>query len=333
MRDANDQPQTTARPTSLTRFAWLSVAAAVVTITLKLGAFRLTGSVGLLSDALESVVNLVAAVAAVVALNVSEKDPDPEHAFGHAKAEYFSSGFEGALVLLAAVGIVATAIPRLFDPQPVEQAGPGIAVAVAASLLNLGVARRLFRAGREHNSVALVADAHHLMTDVWTSVGVVAGVALVALTGWQWLDPVLALLVAANIVWIGVQLVRRSMLGLLDTALPAAELEVVTAILDRYRRGEGIDTHALRTRSAGARRFVEVHVLVPGDWTVQRGHRLLEAIERDIRAELPMTTVLTHLESLDDPASWDDTGLDRLSPEPGNPANVGRVTNGGAHGT
>lgn len=294
----------------LARFAWLSIAAAVVTIGLKAAAFLLTGSVGLLSDALESVVNLVAAIVALVALTVAHREPDEEHAYGHEKAEYFAGGIEGGLILLAAASIAYTAVGHLLRPAPVERAWVGLGISVVASLVNLGVARRLDRAGREYRSIALQADAKHLLTDVWTSVGVVVAVAAAALTGWEWLDAGIALAVAANIVWSGVQLVRRSMLGLLDTALPAAERARVGAILGRYER-EGIQFHALRTRESGARRFMSVHVLVPGRWTVQRGHALLEAIERDIREAVPGLTVFTHLESLDDPASWDDTALDR----------------------
>ncbi len=296
---------------SLTRYAWLSVLAAVLTIGLKAGAYLLTGSVGLLSDALESLVNLVAAIGALVALTVAEKAPDDEHAFGHDKAEYFASGLEGALVLVAATGIAAAAVPRLLLPVPIEHVGWGLAVSTAASLINLVVARRLLRAGTEHRSITLVADARHLMTDVWTSAAVLAGVGLVVLTGWIRLDPLIALLVAANIVWTGVGLIRRSLLGLLDTALPADDRAAIVAILERYQREAGIQAHALRTREAGPRRFVSVHILVPGAWTVQRGHQLLEAIEQDILVALPTTTVFTHLESLDDPASFDDTALDR----------------------
>lgn len=296
---------------TLIRFAWLSIVTALLTIGLKAAAYLLTGSVGLLSDALESTVNLVAAVAMLVALVVAARPPDEEHAYGHDKAEYFSSGFEGALILVAAAGIVWAALPRLLHPEPLEQAGLGLAVSLAASALNFGVARVLRRAALRHRSITLEADAEHLMTDVWTSAGVLAGVGLVALTGWLWLDPLIALLVAANIVWSGVGLMRRSMLGLLDTALPSEELEAIQAVLARYE-GNGIRFHALRTRQAGARRFVSLHVLVPGDWSVQRGHTLLEQLEHEIGVALPSTHVMTHLEPLDDPCSFEDTGLDRL---------------------
>lgn len=296
---------------SLTQFAWLSIAAAVVTISLKAGAYLLTGSVGLLSDALESLVNLVAATVALIARSVAAKEPDEEHAYGHAKAEYFSSGLEGMLVLLASMLIAATAIPRLVNPEPIEQVGAGLAVSLVASLVNGAVAWRLFRAAASYRSVTLLASARHLMTDIWTSGGVLLGIALVALTGWNRLDALVALAVAANIIRTGWSLVRKSMLGLLDTALPAEDLQAVEAILDRYRAEYGIETHALRTREAGTRRFLSVHVLVPGNWTVQWGHRLLEELERDIQTALPETSVFTHLESLDDPASWEDVKLDR----------------------
>lgn len=294
----------------LARFAWLSIAAAMLTIGLKAGAYALTGSVGLLSDALESIVNLVAAVVALIALTVAHQEPDDEHAYGHEKAEYFASGIEGGLILLAAASIAYAAIDRLIHPQPVEQLGIGLAVSVLASLINLGVAVRLRRAGREYRSITLEADARHLMTDVWTSIGVIVGVAAVAVTRWERLDPVIALLVAANIVWSGVQLVRRSALGLLDTALPAEERARIDAVLERYATG-GVQFHALRTREAGSRRFMSVHVLVPGEWTVQDGHALLEKIEGDIRGGVPGLTVFTHLEPLDDPVSWADAPLDR----------------------
>jgi cation diffusion facilitator family transporter len=310
----------------LTHFARLAIVAAVATIGLKAAAYLLTGSVGLLSDALESLVNLVAAIVALIALTVALKEPDEEHAYGHAKAEYFASGLEGALVLLAAVSIILTAVPRLVQPVGIEQVGWGTAVAAAASLINLAVARRLFQAGTEHRSITLEADARHLMTDVWTSAGVILGVIAVSLTGWERLDPILALAVAGNIIWTGIGLVRRSMLGLLDTAIAGGDLAAVETILARYREKLGIETHALRTRQAGMRRFVSVHILVPGGWTVRQGHKLLEAIENDIRAALPAgTTVFTHLEPLDDPASWQDTQLDREPAEGQAPAEATEV--------
>lgn len=295
---------------SLTRFAWLSIATALVTIGLKLSAYLLTGSVGLLSDALESLVNLVAAIIALTMLTISARPPDEEHAYGHSKAEYFASGAEGSLILVAAVSIIVTAGQRLINPQPLEQIGLGLIVAVVASLINLATAQILLRAGQRYNSISLEADARHLMTDVWTSVGVLVGIGAVMLTGWERLDPLIALLVAANIIWSGVSLVRRSALGLMDTALPSEEQDAIQQILERYRQ-QGVQFHALRTRSAAARRFVSLHVLVPGTWTVQQGHNLLERIEADLRSQLPNVTVFTHLEPLEDSVSWQDTTLDR----------------------
>ena len=295
---------------SLTRYAWVSIAAAVATISLKFGAYLLTGSVGLLSDAMESLVNLAAAVMALAMLTIAARPPDEDHAYGHGKAEYFASSFEGALILLAAASIAWTAVRRLLAPQAVEEPALGIGIVAVASLVNWGVARMLLRAGRRYQSIALEADAHHLMSDVWTSAAVVVGVAAGALTGWRWLDPVLALLVAANIVRIGVGLMRRSALGLLDTALPESERAEIERILATYE-ADGVHYHALRTRQAGAWRFVSVHVLVPGAWTVQRGHEMLERIEGHIRGAFPATTIFTHLEPLEDPVSFDDLRLER----------------------
>ncbi len=295
---------------NLTRFAWLSVLAALVTIGLKAGAFVLTGSIGLLSDALESLVNLAAALLALAMLQLAARPPDEEHLYGHTKAEYFASGAEGALILLAAVSIAWAAIGRLLDPQPLSQIGVGLLISCLASLVNLGVARVLLRAGRRYGSITLEADARHLLTDVWTSAGVLLGVGAVALTGWLWLDPTLALLLALNIVWTGVQLMRRSALGLMDTALPAADQQVIQQVLATYQAA-GIQFHALRTRQAGARRFVSLHVLAPGQWTIQEGHALLERLEADLRRALPAVHVFTHLEAQEDPNAWDDVALDR----------------------
>lgn len=294
----------------LTKFAWLSIGAAILTIALKTTAYILTGSVGLLSDALESIVNLVGAVMALAMLTIAARPADEDHAYGHTKAEYFSSGVEGTLILIAAISIIATSIPRLITPKPLEQVGLGLGVSVAASLANLIVALILLRASKKYNSITLEANAHHLMTDVWTSVGVLAGVGLVVLTGWERLDPIVAFIVAGNIIWSGFRIVRMSALGLMDTALVVEEQNLVKNVLNSYSKNE-VEYHALRTRQSGARRFVSVHILVPGKWTVQRGHRLLESIEADIRKVLPNVTVFTHLESLNDPASWDDTSLDR----------------------
>ena len=297
----------------LTAFAWLSVATALVTIALKTLAYWLTGSVGLLSDAVESLVNLAAAVMALVMLHVAVRPPSEEHAYGFSKAEYFASGFEGALIFLAAVAIVWTAVERIRTPQALERLDVGLLVSAAATLLNLAVARVLIRVGRRRNSIALEADGHHLMTDVLTSIGVVVALFGVLVTGWQWLDPIIAIAVALNILWTGYRLVRRSALGLLDRAVPAPQRAAIGAVLARYE-AQGVKFHALRTRQAAGRSFVSVHVLVPGAWTVQRGHELLEEIERDIRTALSGAVVFTHLEPVEDPASFLDGSLDR-SPE------------------
>lgn len=295
---------------ALKRFAWLSIAAAITTIGLKFGAYLITDSVGLLSDALEATVNLVAAIMALAMLTVAARPADDEHAYGYSKAEYFSSGAEGTMILIAAISIAVAAVQRFVNPRPLEQVGGGIAAAVCASLVNWSVAVVLARAGRRHRSITLEADSRHLMTDVWTSGGVLLGVSVTAWTGWNRLDPIVALLVAANILRSGVSIVRRSVLGLLDTALPAEEQTRLRIVLDQYRES-GIQFHALRTRQAGARRFISMHVVVPGSWTVHRGHRLLEQIEADIRKAFSGVTVFTHLESLQDPASWEDVTLDR----------------------
>jgi cation diffusion facilitator family transporter len=295
---------------ALLRYAWLSIAAALVTIALKFAAWWLTDSVGLLSDALESFVNLAAALFTLYALAVAARPPDEEHAYGYSKVEYFASGFEGMLILAAAGLIAVAAVERVVHPRALEHVALGLAVNAVAAAVNFAVARVLLGAARAHRSIALEADAHHLLTDVWTSAGVIAGVAAVGATGWLWLDPALALAVAANILWTGFRLVRRSALGLLDRALPEAERRAIDAVLARHR-ALGLDFHALRTRAAAGRSFVSMHVLVPGDWTVQRGHDAVEAIEAEIRAALPGATVFTHLEPREDPASYRDVKLDR----------------------
>jgi cation diffusion facilitator family transporter len=289
---------------------WLSVAAALATMGLKTLAWWLTGSVGLLSDALESLVNLGAAVVGLSMLRLAAQPADDGHAYGHGKAEYFASGFEGALIVVAALAIAWAAWPRLIEPQPIEQPGIGLAIVALAAAINGVVALLLRRAGRLHRSLALEADAQHLLTDVWTSVGVIIGVALAFLTGWLRLDALIALAVAAHILWTGWRLLGESAAGLMDAVWPAAERAQLDAILDDFR-GEGIDFHAIRTRRAGARRFVSFHVLVPGAWSVQRGHDFVERIEARIDTALAPVSVLTHLEPIEDPASHRDQSLDR----------------------
>ncbi len=295
---------------ALVRFAWLSVGTAIVTIALKTAAWRVTGSVGLLSDALESLVNLAGALIALAMLTVAARPPDEEHPYGHGKAEYFSSAAEGMLVAGAAVAIEVAAFNRLLHPQPLELVGLGLGISVLASLCNLGTGLVLRRAGRRHDSISLSAGARHLFTDVWTSAGVVIGVGAVVVTGWLRLDPIIAMVVGAQILWTGLRIVDESAHGLMDTMLAGPELAAVQAAIEAHLAG-GVQYHALRTRKAGARRFVSLHVLVPGAWTVHRGHQLLERIEADIRHAVPNATVDTHLEALEDPASWEDQALDR----------------------
>ena len=294
-------------------FALLSIGAAVTTIILKFGAYKLTGSVGLLSDALESQVNLVAALTALWALTLAAKPPDAGHAFGYSKAEYFSSALEGLLILVAAISIMVAAIDRIYHPQPIEQIGWGLLVSMIAAAINGGVAMILLRASKRLRSIALKADGHHLLTDVWTSIGVLIGLILVQLTGWQVLDPLIAIGVAINIVWAGWRLLRETGSGLLDAALSAADLEIINEILQAHQQ-DGTQFHALRTRLAGSRRFVTMHVLVPGQWTVQRGHDLCDRIELEIARALPGTHTITHLEPSEDPLSWEDSELDRPDP-------------------
>ncbi len=290
---------------SLTRYAWLSIAAAVVTIGLKSGAYLLTGSVGLLSDAIESGVNLVAALMALAMLTVAARPEDDNHTYGHSKAEYFASVVEGILILVAAGSIIWTAAGRLFQPKELEQVGVGLAVSVGASLINLAVAKILLRAGKKNNSITLEADSHHLMTDVWTSVGVVAAIGVVGLTGWLILDPLIAIAVGLNIVWTAYHLIRRSVEGLMDGALPPEEQKKIEEVIAQYRQ-RGVEFHALRTRQSAARRFVSVHVLVPGAWTVHDAHHVAEDFEGDIRRILPETIIHTHLEPIDDEISMED---------------------------
>jgi len=292
-----------ARPPTF--YAWVSVATSVVVIALKFAAYFLTGSVGLLSDAVESVVNILAALIALAVLTYASEKPDHEHNFGHEKAEYFSSGIEGALIFVAAGAIVWTSVPRLIDPQPLDQVWLGLALSFVASLANAACAMLMLRAAKAHRSITLEADARHLLTDVWTTVGVFAGVVMVQSTGWLRLDPVIAIAVAIQILWTGWHLMRRSFDGLMDRATPDEDRAVVTGILDEVRR-QGGDYHALRTRVAGAKSYVNVHILVPGSMSVQDGHDLVEKLESDIAAKLQHVEVLTHLEPLEYPKSWDD---------------------------
>jgi cation diffusion facilitator family transporter len=296
---------------SLRRFAWLSIGAALLTLALKWWAWWVTGSVGLLSDAMEGFVNLGAATLALWMLRLASTPPDAKHPYGLSKAEYFSAGIEGTLIVVAAAAIIASALPRLVSPQPINQAALGLAVSAAASAVNFAVGLVLIRRGRAHDSIALEADGRHLMTDVWTSAGVIAGVAVVALTGWLVLDPLVAIAVGVHIVFSGVKLMRRSVLGLLDTAIAPRELAEIDKIFIEYSKRYGASFHALRTRQAGARRFVSFHLLVPDEWTVSHAHRLSEEIESRIRSLVPNAALEVHIEPISDPASYDDQTLDR----------------------
>lgn len=301
------------RRNDLNKFIWLSIAAAIATISLKAAAYFYTGSIGLLSDALESVINLAAAIVALLMIKIAAQPPDEEHSFGHDKAEYFASGIEGTLIFIGAIAIAYTALPRVFAPQPVENLGVGLIVSSIATVINLIVGLLLIRVGKSQHSIVLEADGQHLITDVWTSIGVVLGIFLVGLTGWLVLDPLIALLVALNIVRTGFRLIQRSALGLMDTAVSPEAHETIVKILDRYAATKKIDYHALRTRQSGARKFISVHILVPDEWTVQKGHDLIEEIESEICAAVADSTVFTHLEPLEDPSSWNDVELFRRS--------------------
>ena len=296
------QTQNDHKTIALTRYAWLSIGAALITITLKTTAYLLTGSVGLLSDAMESIVNLVGAIIALSMLIIAALPPDDSHMYGHSKAEYFASTAEGLLILFAAGGILWTAIERLLDPRPLEKLGMGLVVSVAASLVNFAAARLLIATGKKRNSITLEADGQHLMTDVWTSVGVIGGIAIVALSKWYILDPILAILVALNIIWTGVKLLKRSVAGFMDASLPMQEHQLVEKVMANYKE-RGVQFHALRTRQSAARRFVSVHMLVPGEWTVHDAHHVAEDFEGDVRRQLQDAIVHTHLEPIDDEIS------------------------------
>lgn len=296
---------------SLKKFAYLSIAAAVITIALKFSAYLYTGSMGLLSDALESCVNLIAAIVALIMIHIAEKPADEGHEFGHTKAEYFSSAIEGGLIMVAAFSIIWSAVPRLFAPQPIENVGLGLAISVSASIVNLGVAIVLLKNAKTHHSLLLEADGKHLMTDVWTSAGVIIAVLLVNLTGLLILDPIIAVLVALNIIWTGFSLLKRSANGLMDASISEGELKMVTNYLDGVSNDE-IEYHSLMSRQAGQRKFISLHLLVPGAWSVQKGHDFAEHIEETIEDMFTEpVTVSTHIEPIEDPASMKDIGIDR----------------------
>ena len=295
---------------SLTKFAWLSIFTAIATISLKTIAYLLTGSVGLLSDAIESLVNLATAIIALLMLRIAEQPPDEEHRYGHSKAEYFASIVEGLFIFIAAIAIIFSAVDRIIHPKIIEQAFLGLGISVIASIINYVVSLRLLKVGKRHRSISLEADGHHLMTDVITSVGVIIAVFLVSLTGWQILDPIIAILVAINIILTGLKLIKRSILGLLDTSISNEELDIIKSVFKKYE-SKGLEFHGLRTRQSAQRRFVDFQVLVPGSWTVQKGHDLLEQIEKKIRDSIEKVTVSTHLEPIEDPRSYEDISIER----------------------
>lgn len=290
---------------------YISIAAAVVTILLKFYAYHLTGSIGFMSDAMESLVNLFAAVFALVMLHLLQKPADEGHAFGHTKAEYFSSAAEGALILIAAFSIIRSAITRLIEPVPLENLNTGLLFSLLASLVNMVVGIILIKSGKKHKSLILEADGRHLMTDVWTSAGVIAGIVVVKFTGWVVIDPIIALLVAINIIYTGYKLISRSASGLMDASIPDEDIQKVTTYLDSLKEQQ-IEYHSLLTRSAGQRKFISLHLLVPGEWSVQKGHDYADRIELTIENMFnEPVTVSTHIEAVEDPASMNDIGLDR----------------------
>jgi cation diffusion facilitator family transporter len=297
--------QTSNLQINLAKFAWMSIIVSVIVFGMKMAAWWATGSVGLLSDALESTVNIVAAVVALFALRTAMKPADAVHHFGRGKAEYFSASIEGFMILLAALIIVYTAIERIITPRELEQIGWGLTISTVAAMINGGAALILLRAGKQHRSPVLVADGKHLLTDVWTSVGVIIGVGLVVVTGINRLDGVVALAVGLNIIITGVNLLRSSTAGLMDKALSDEDHLKIVDVLTKYE-SETVKFHALQTREAGRQRFISMHVLVPGAWTIQKGHDLSEELEADIIAVLPNTLVTTHVEPLEDERSWAD---------------------------
>ncbi|EPR41744.1 cation diffusion facilitator family transporter [Desulfovibrio sp. X2] len=306
--------------TSVRRYAMLSVAASIIGLILKFGAWYMTSSVGLLSDAMESLVNLSAGIIAVIALTVAHAPPDKRHAYGHGKAEYFSSGMEGLLVLCAAVGIAGAAVDRFLHPATLAHLGPGLLAAVAAAAVNWGVARVMLRAAREYDSIVLEADARHLMTDVWTSAGLVAALTILLFAPTLgFLDPLLAAIMAVNIAHTGWELLRRSVGGLMDHSLPEEEEE---AIVEAVRRigPERSEIHALRTRKSGRQRFVEFHFLLPGETTVKRAHDVCCDVENELKRILPAMNVSIHVEPLEEQAAEEGGAMpERHCPEDGPP--------------
>ena len=294
----------------LRRYILLSILASGVVIGLKLIAYLVTGSVGLLSDTLESLSNVVSALIALVALTLAARPADADHEYGHGKIEYISSSAQAGMILITAVSIVAPSVARLVQPQPIDQVGYGTVLATASALITLAVSLTLRRAGRLYRSIALEGEARQMLVDVFTTIGVIVGVIAASLTGWQQLDPLIGLAIGGYVVYSGIDLLRRSALGLTDSALPNDEHMQIKAVLGSYK-SDGVEYHALRTRQAGALGFMTVHILVPGGWTIRQGHALSERIERDIQHKLPHVHVTTHIEPAEDASSWQDVGLER----------------------
>ena len=297
---------TASKPPRLTTFAWLSIGAAVVTIALKTGAYFLTGSVSLLSDAMESVVNLVAAIVALIALTLAAKPASSKYTFGRTKAEYFSAAIEGAMIFGAASLIIFAAIQRLLNPQPVDSLGIGLLISALAAVINGAVGYYLVRIGKKYRSITLEADGKHLLTDLVTSAGVIVGLLLVMLTDWHFLDPIIAILVALNIIRMGVQLLSTSVAGLLDVTLPTEENQQIIKILQGHVKKDKISFHGLQTGQAGRHRFINVDLQVPGKWSVTQGHDLAMVIEAEINAALSDSTIVIHVEPIEDASSYED---------------------------
>jgi cation diffusion facilitator family transporter len=287
------------------RYAAYSIAASLLTLALKFGAWAMTDSVGLLSDATESVINLAAGVLALSAITIALRPADHKHAYGHGKAEYFSSGIEGVLIIAAALAIAYAAIDRFLNPRELANLGPGLVLALVASAVNFVTARVMLRAAAHFDSITLEADARHLLTDVWTSAGMVAGLGvLLIMPRWQMLDPIIAIVMAGNIVHTGVGLVRRSVGGLMDDALPPEEIERIAEAIRRHQ-GENATFHGLRTRKSGRHRFIDFHLLVPGETSVRDSHDLCRVIEAEIESTLGMTEITIHVEPLECDSSYD----------------------------
>jgi cation diffusion facilitator family transporter len=304
----------------LTRPVLLSISAAVVTIGLKTVAFYLTGSVGLLSEAAESGINLLTAITAYFSLWYAALPADRTHTYGHAKIEYFSSGLEGFMILAAAAGIAAFGIHRLIEPEHLRSLDIGVAIAAVSAIINLIVARTLLRAGRRHQSIVLEADGRHLMTDVWTTAGVLMGLVLVWLSGkvWDkqllWIDPVIALVMSGNIAWTGISLLWLSFKGLMDHALPPAELAAMRKAIEA-QLGPNMTYHALRTRLAGSLRFADCHLLVPGNLTVSQAHDVANRIEDAVRLAVPGVEVTVHIEPIEEESAYRDSAMLRVEEE------------------